>query len=272
MSTPPSGYLRFVALGDSQTEGLNDFDEAGVPRGWADHLAGRLAATTSPGLTYANLAVRRCRAAHVREVQLPAALALEPDLVVVAVGMNDVLRHNFDLDAVLGDIETTVATLDATGCVVALMTFPDIGAMIPLLRRLRAREEPLNAGIRAIAARYAAPLLDVYPLAVCGDPTMWSHDRIHGSADGHRRIGEAMAELLGVPDADPDWGLPVLPAPAGVRALARDLWWAGSFVSPWLVGQFRRTRAHAEAARAKRPELLPVAMSDGASVAALRRS
>ena len=47
-----------------------------------------------------------------------------------------------------------------------------------------------------IAGRYDAPLLDIYPLEICGDPTMWSHDRIHGSADGHRRIGEAMAELI----------------------------------------------------------------------------
>jgi lysophospholipase L1-like esterase len=257
MSAPPTSYRRFVALGDSQTEGLNDLDEAGVPRGWADNLALRLASTTSPGLTYANLAVRRVRAAHVREVQLPAALALEPDLATVAVGMNDVLRHDFDLAAVLADIEHTVATLRATGCTVAMMTFPDIGAMIPMLRRLRRREEALNDGVRVIAARYDAPLLDIYPLAICGDPTMWSHDRIHGSADGHRRIGEAMAELLGVPGVDPDWSLPARPTPAGVRALTRDLWWAGSFVSPWLVGQFRRTRTKAEAARAKRPELLP---------------
>jgi len=258
MTTVPPRFGRFVALGDSQTEGLNDLDAAGVPRGWADHLAGRLAATTSPGLGYANLAVRRCRAVHVREVQLPAALALEPDLATVAVGMNDVLRHDFDIEAVLADIEQTVSALHATGCVVALMTFPDIGAMIPLLRRLRRREELLNDGVRALAARYAAPLLDIYPLAICGDPTMWSHDRIHGSADGHRRIGEAMADLLGVPGVDPGWSRPVRTGPAGARALARDLWWAGSFVSPWLVGQLRRTRANAEAARAKRPELLPV--------------
>ena len=36
-------YLRYVALGDSQTEGLNDgSDESGF-RGWADRLADLLA-------------------------------------------------------------------------------------------------------------------------------------------------------------------------------------------------------------------------------------
>src|SRR6266498_5588272 len=100
-------YRRFVALGDSQTEGLNDLDENGVLRGWADRLAHALHATTSPDLTYANLAVRGARAAHVVEQQLPVALALEPDLATVAVGMNDVLRHDFDVDRTVDQVEET---------------------------------------------------------------------------------------------------------------------------------------------------------------------
>ena len=32
-------YVRYVALGDSQTEGLNDGDEVAGYRGWADRLA-----------------------------------------------------------------------------------------------------------------------------------------------------------------------------------------------------------------------------------------
>ncbi|HEX7738055.1 MAG TPA: SGNH/GDSL hydrolase family protein [Marmoricola sp.] len=258
------GYLRFVALGDSQTEGLNDLDASGVPVGWADRLAQRLAATTSPGLTYANLAVRRCRAAHVRDVQLPAALALAPDLATVAVGMNDVLRHDCDIDAVAVCIEETVAALRATGCTVALMTFPDIGRMIPLMSWLRPRERRLNAAVGDIAARYDAPMLDIFPLEMCGDTRVWSHDRIHGSTFGHTRIAEGMAELLGVPDADPDWATPD-PAyiPGRVRGLVRDLGWVGGYMTPWLAGQLRAGRASpaaetVDAPRAKRPALQPV--------------
>ena len=266
------GYLRFVALGDSQTEGLNDLDPEGVPIGWADRLAHRLATTTSPGLRYANLAVRRCRAAHVREVQLPAALALEPDLATVAVGMNDVLRHDCDLDAVTADIEATVGALCESGCTVAMMTFPDIGAMIPLMGWLRPRERRLNAAVADIARLYDAPLLDIFPLEMCGDTRVWSHDRIHGSAYGHQRIAEGMADLLGVPDADPDWAR-CDPAylPGRVTALLRDVRWITGYMAPWLLGQLRPARPgeagknrqntenqNAEAARAKRPELLPV--------------
>ena len=53
----PPGETSFVAIGDSFTEGLNDAAPGGGFRGWADRLAGMLAAEHS-GLLYANLAVR----------------------------------------------------------------------------------------------------------------------------------------------------------------------------------------------------------------------
>ena len=53
----PPGEASFVAIGDSFTEGLNDAAPGGGFRGWADRLAGLLAAEY-PGLRYANLAVR----------------------------------------------------------------------------------------------------------------------------------------------------------------------------------------------------------------------
>jgi hypothetical protein len=202
---------------------------------------------------------------HVREVQLPVALAMEPDLATVAVGMNDVLRHDFDFASVAADIETTVAALHATGCTVALMTFPDIGRMIPLMSWLRPREVELNAAVRALAEKYDAPLLDIFPLEMVADPRMWSHDRIHGSADGHQRIADGMAELLGVPDVDPAWCRPDPDhIPGRVGALVRDLGWVSGYMAPWLAGQLRRSRlpTNEEAARAKRPELLPVVVRE----------
>ena len=136
----PASYRRYVALGDSQTEGLNDGDDATGLRGWADRFAEALAATTSPGLHYANLALRGCRARDVRHGQLDAALAMQPDLASVVVGMNDLLRHDYDADATVRDVEETFAALRATGCRVVTMTFPDIGRMLPVMAWLRPRE------------------------------------------------------------------------------------------------------------------------------------
>ena len=251
-------FRRYVALGDSQTEGLDDRYPDRTPRGWADRLAEALAATTSPGLEYANLAVRGCRATHVRHDQLPAALAMEPDLATVAVGMNDVLRHDFDLDACVRDVEETIAQLRATGCTVLSMTFPDIALMVPVMGWLRPREVALDARLRSVAERYDVPLLDLFPLGMCADPALWSHDRIHGSTEGHRRIAAGMAELAGVPDVDPGWSHSRSDAvtPGRVRSLARDLWWAGTFMAPWLWRQAVHRQRPADVA--KRPALTPV--------------
>ncbi|WP_433380824.1 GDSL-type esterase/lipase family protein [Streptosporangium sp. CA-115845] len=86
---PGDDHLRFVALGDSQTEGLGDGDDTVGLRGWADRLAERLA-LHDPGVQYANLAVRGRLAAQVHQEQLAPALALRPDLATVVAGVNDV--------------------------------------------------------------------------------------------------------------------------------------------------------------------------------------
>src|SRR4051812_28591282 len=74
----PPRYTRYVAFGDSASEGLEDPSPDGRGyRGWADRLAERLAAL-EPDFAYANLAVRGRKVGRIRDEQLPAALALEP--------------------------------------------------------------------------------------------------------------------------------------------------------------------------------------------------
>ncbi len=50
-------FKRYVAIGDSSTEGLQDPDGAGGYHGWANRLAERVAQAQG-GLLYANLGVR----------------------------------------------------------------------------------------------------------------------------------------------------------------------------------------------------------------------
>ena len=57
-------YRRFVALGDSPTEGLMDlYPDGSGYRGWADRLAEHIDAA-DPGLLYANLGIRGGRSAR----------------------------------------------------------------------------------------------------------------------------------------------------------------------------------------------------------------
>ena len=78
-------YTRYVAIGDSQTEGLWDGDDSVGILGFADRLAAMLDAL-HPGLQYANLAVRGRRIRDVLDEQLPVALAMQPDLITSSPG------------------------------------------------------------------------------------------------------------------------------------------------------------------------------------------
>jgi len=177
-------YARYVAIGDSQTEGLLDGDEISGYRGWADRLAGQLAAA-SPGLLYANLAVRGRLAAQVRDTQLGPALELRPDLATVVAGMNDLIRPRFSAAEVTACLEDMFAALTAAGTRVATLTFPDASKIMPIARPLLPRVLDLNARIRDAAARHDVTVLDGFAYAVTTDLRLWSPDRLHLSPLGH---------------------------------------------------------------------------------------
>ena len=88
---------RFVAIGDSTTEGIGDELPDGTPRGWADRFAAALA-ERNPDLLSANLAIRGRRTAQILAEQADAALALQPDLISAVVGVNDLVAPSLDVD------------------------------------------------------------------------------------------------------------------------------------------------------------------------------
>ncbi|MFD5793415.1 SGNH/GDSL hydrolase family protein [Streptomyces diastatochromogenes] len=254
-------YLRYVALGDSQTEGVGDGDDATALRGWADRLA-ETVAQSSPGLRYANLAVRGRLAGQVHAEQLAPALALRPDLATVVAGVNDLLRPRVDVDAVAGHLESMFAALGAQGARVVTLTFPDPTRIAPLARPVSHRVVALNERIKEAARRHDVVVVDASHHPVVTDPRMWSADRLHASPRGHALIAAAVAHALGVPGSDDSWTRPLLPGPAaraGWRAVGREVRWAGSFLGPWILRRVRG-RSSGDGRQAKRPDLLPVAV------------
>jgi lysophospholipase L1-like esterase len=250
-------YQRYVALGDSQTEGVGDGDDVIGLRGWADRLAEQLA-TLNPELHYANLAVRGRRAAEVYADQLGPAVAMRPDLATVVAGMNDVIRPSYDAEQVAGHLEAMFAELTAVGAQVATVTYPDIGAIAPVARRLVPRVVDLNARIRDAAARHQVAVVDVWDVAVTTDHRLWSTDRLHASPLGHQRIAAAVADVLGLPDSDRTWAepLPALPPRRRWQTAADEARWATTFLGPW-IGRRLRGRSSGDGRTAKRPQLLP---------------
>ncbi|QJS99171.1 SGNH/GDSL hydrolase family protein [Streptomyces asoensis] len=246
-------YTRYVALGDSLTEGVGDPDLSGGCRGWADRLA-EILAEEQPAFTYANLAVRGKTAAQIKTEQLGPALALQPDLVTVMAGMNDLIRSSFDAASVIADIEEMFVRLTASGARVATVTFPDLGKVSPLARRVLPRIRDLNARLLAAAERHDVAVLDVFLHPVTTDPRLWSDDRLHASPLGHARIAAGMAHTLGLAGHH-DWTepLPLLTPIPALRAIVADVRWAGAFLGPWLWRRLRG-RSSGDGRTAKRPE------------------
>ena len=138
-----SYFERYVAIGDSSTEGWIDPDEHGGFRGWANRLAEHIARAQGR-LLYANLGVRGKRTRQIRVEQLPAALSMRPDLVTLFSGTNDVLTRRFDPEGVGRDVETMHRELIGSGAKVVTFTLPDLTPLMPLGRLVAMRIRSLN--------------------------------------------------------------------------------------------------------------------------------
>lgn len=288
---PSSGpWRRYVALGDSFTEGMVDAveqDAAGpgeratpptgaetVYRGWADLLAlgldGRQEASAEADgghaapLEYANLAVRGRLQHQVLEEQLPAALALAPDLVSLSAGGNDLIRPGADVAAMARRTDAAVARLRAAGADVLLVTGFDPSAA-PLLRVTRGRMADHNQRLWATAVRHGAHVLDLWAFTPLLDRRLWGEDRLHLATPGHERVAAlALATLLdelpvGADQAVlPPWALPLPPEAVERSAAVRsDAAWARHHLAPW-VGRRLTGRSSGDGRGAKRPVPTPV--------------
>lgn len=264
------GWHRYVALGDSFTEGMCDPAPPGDPggnpwRGWADRLAEALAAralTRGEPFEYANLAVRGKLLPQIVAEQVPAALAMRPDLVSIIGGGNDVLRPGVDVDGITAELERTVARFRAAGTTVIMSTAYDPWG--PLVRRTRGLSGTFTAHVWSIARRQDALVLDLWGMApALRDPRMWAEDRIHLTAEGHHRVAQQALDLLGV-GGESGWHVPLAPLPPRTRRQAwqDDVRWVREHVLPW-VGRRLRGRSSGDGLPAKRPEPLPVPLPGG---------
>lgn len=253
-----TGYRRYVAIGDSQTEGLWDGDDAVGLLGFADRLA-TVIDSLYPGLQYANLAIRGKRMGDVLREQVPRTLAMRPDLITVCAGMNDVIQPGRSFGRALIDLEHVHAALAGSGATVVTTTFPNVAQFLPLGRIVSSRLTRINDAIAAAAARYGFRLVDLYGAASMRDVDTWAVDRVHASTKGHILFAAAAAEALNLPGSNHDWanasGDPMrLSFPSGAYEQLR--WTHDSFV-PWIWRRLRG-RSSADGRSPKRPLLEPL--------------
>ena len=259
----------YVAIGDSFTEGLNDPYPDGGYRGWADRVADAMA-QRQPGFRYANLAIRGKLLDEVLTEQLPRAVEMAPDLVSLAAGGNDILRGS-DVDVLAAHFEPGVAKLQAAGCRVVIFTGFD-PRVFPVIRWLRGRIAAYDMHLRGIADEYGCDLVDLWSMRVLNDTRAWSPDRLHLTAEGHRRVALRTCEVLGVPVTG-DWRVPLPPIAAAPGNRARlagrreDARWTREYAMPW-VRRRLGGGSSGDGLSAKRPELLALSAAESAAGAA----
>ncbi|MFF1741097.1 SGNH/GDSL hydrolase family protein [Streptomyces mirabilis] len=229
--------LRFVALGDSLTEGVGDpVGEAW--RGWAALLVDGLSDGPDTSVEFTNLAVSGAQTRDVLERQTPAALALAPDVVSVVIGVNDTLRCTFDIHAVATRLDRVYAAFRAQGAVLLTACLPDPGAMLGLpgvlARPLARRQRAVNTVVHALSERHGAVHLHAAEGAWLTDRAMWSADRLHPGERGHRQLAlrfHALLEREGIATGDTPSAEPEFPAPTR----SASLWWLATAGTGWVA-------------------------------------
>ena len=156
-----------------------------------------------------------------------------------------------------------VAQLREAGSEVLLFTGFD-PRTFPILRWIRGRVAIYNMHLRAIADRHGCAIVDLWSMPVLCDRRAWSDDRLHLTAEGHRRVALRACEAVGVPPVG-DWRepLPMLggalsPAMTGwLAARQLDARWARRYAAPWVRRRLRGVSS-GDGVQPKRAELLPL--------------
>lgn len=232
---------RYVALGDSFTEGLGDTDPA-LPnqvRGWADRVAEQLAlAHPEESVGYANLAIRGKKMDQILTEQIDRAVAMQPTLVTIYSGVNDILRPKVDIDAMIARYSAGIAKLAATGARVLIFTGFDASSS-KIFSSIRGRTAVYNELVREVADLHGAELVDYWRFREYDDWRLWGIDRMHMSTPGHINMANRVLEQIGETMRIP---LPELP-PSPVRTTAEtfkdNAAWTKEYVGPWVGRRLR---------------------------------
>lgn len=191
--------LMFVVLGDSTSAGLG---AGGPERAYPTLLAERLAVETGRKVDLTVLGVSGAQTRTVLEEQVPKVAALEPDLVFIGIGANDV-THLTPLDEIKEDMAAILEQVGSTGADIAVAGAPDMRVYAwhqPLRFITYLRGLQVTDAIEEVARSREAAVVEL--AAETGhffaeDPEAhFSEDEFHPSALGYRRWTDAIFPVL----------------------------------------------------------------------------
>jgi acyl-CoA thioesterase-1 len=173
--------VRFVALGDSYTIGTS----VAEAERWPNQLAAAVPAID----LVANLGVNGFTARDVLEVEVPRLAGLEPGLVSLLVGVNDVIQGVPEADYAgrVGTVLDVMAGLVGPGrCL--FVTTPDYtvtpaGADYGARVRVSAALRRFNTVASGVASDRGVAVVDIYDLSLraAADRTLVARDGLHPS-------------------------------------------------------------------------------------------
>ncbi|WP_271395608.1 SGNH/GDSL hydrolase family protein [Neomicrococcus lactis] len=246
---------RYVAIGDSFTEGVGDPDDTrpnGV-RGWADRVAEQLCASDD-SWGYANFAIRGKKIKQVVAEQIEPALALKPTLVTMYAGGNDILRPQVDIDALMEEYADAVRRLRASGAQVVLFTGFDSSAS-SVFGKTRGRTAIYNEFVREVAEETGSVIADYWRWREFRDWRYWADDRLHMGTPGHMLMAKKVLEVLAHADSIDTPHLDERPAKTRRQELADNARWTKEFLGPW-VHRRLTGRSSGDGLSPKYPELV----------------
>lgn len=205
--------MRFVAIGDSFTEGVGDELPDGRVRGWADLTAQGWADSAGTEIKYANFAIRGKLVWQIVDEQLAPALALGPTHLSFNGGGNDMLRPQANTARIATAFERVLRRCDAQGVKLILLSGANPSPHLPLGRLVQRRGDALSdAVISGFGHRPDVIRAMNWPDRELSDPSYWSQDRLHMNARGHHRVAARVLGALGIEPPIDWWALPELPA------------------------------------------------------------
>jgi lysophospholipase L1-like esterase len=224
--------LSFVVLGDSAAYGTGDITKANRPMGWAYRIA---SAITGP-MTYLNLARPGAKSTELVEHQLPIATLLRPDVAIVVVGGNDMLRNNFCPIRLKENLTEIFTRFSALGTHVITLELHDPSKVLKLPkaleRALLKRVDAVNAVYQELSRVF--PIIPIRARDISGvhDRKNWHVDLLHPGPRGHFLLAEAAVEKLA------RRGLPIEPleAPEFPAISTREkVSWMLRKGTPWFI-------------------------------------
>lgn len=186
---------RYVALGDSFTIGTGSSAAASFP----SRLVTRWGTTE-----LLNVAVNGYRARDVIDEELPKALAFGADFATLAVGANDIVRGDGNVDEYRREVRLILAALGKRipKCRIVALPQPrwstsDMGRSFGDVATLDAKIRAFNAALREEALAFGARYIDLSELMNRqADRKMFASDGLHPSAAAYGEWAGAIGEAL----------------------------------------------------------------------------